>query len=497
MISEYDASNLEIVVEENQIKFNQPIYLRPTLGERITHFIYKNKLISHGHYRLNRRLCGTDWIDVRALLANYQIGTEIVEIMSKDLEIFLSKNLIESNVLLLGIGMNGNILASRVAFQLNLPFSYLVTSKPGTLGTDMEKSIELSEIRKVVLFTGVISSFDTIKSMVKRYLTDEDGKVKVEVVRIYTVLWRPIPDKYSLSDKEDGIENKLSDKIVYLNEDFPGDILEHEQCLQIKYGKCIARNKQAYEEVYEWPLAVKNNNRVYINNVIGCDKGCRYCYLHNIGITRREIYSASEVVSEFERLNQVDAQNTIISFGCYAECMLDENIENMLRLVKYFSERGYYIQISTKSKIKKEWFEELEKILNKKEQLSIFVSIPTFSRADEYEPGAASVEERIENFKYHSPNSYIKIYMYIKPFLENITYMDQHEYIKLMQKYHMDVIVGKKFQFDTHDGDMVKVGKNEMFEIKSEQLEKMIFELKKAGNVYEHSTDPIRKLLEC
>ena len=242
----------------------------------------------------------------------------------------------DRDILMIGISMNGNILASRTAFQLNFPFSYLIPTKPGTVATDMENTFKIGDYKKVVLFTGVISSFDTIANMIKKYMKD------IEIIRIYTVLWRKIEIQYGLDDELEIIRKSIMDKVVFLNGDFPCEILSVKRCLCSKYGKCIAKNKQAYEEIYEWPLAVKDkkNSRVFINNILGCNLSCKYCYLNNIGLLKREKHTADEVIAEFERIHDVSPEKDIISIGCYAECMTEDNLINMVSLIKYFAEKN-------------------------------------------------------------------------------------------------------------------------------------------------------------
>lgn len=462
---------------------------RKELEKKITMYIYSHDLIQHGHYRLNRRFCSTDWIDVRALLSEHEIGSEIINLLVKDLETVISKG--DKNVLAIGISMNGNILASQVAFKFELPFTYLVPRKPGMEGSDMEKEFKIGEAKRVILFTGVISSYDTITNIIDEYLAE------VEVVKIYTVLLRPINNEYLLDEKREHIKAAIRNKIVYLNKDFDCEMLSADKCISAKYGQCIAQNKQAYDEVYQWSLAVKDEEdcRVFVNNVIGCDCNCTYCYLHDIGIWKREVYTTDEVVAEFERLDNVNPENYIISIGCYAECIEERNILRVIDMVKYFAQKKYYIQISTKNRIKEKWFKDLEKVLIFPKQLSIYVSMPTLSQTDKYERGAADIRDRVLNFEYISQSEKICIYMYIKPYLAGVTYEDSESYVKLAKKYGMQIIVGNRFNFDISEGTAVQVGKNKMYEAESDDMEEFVLKLQDVTKVYRHSTEPIVEMM--
>lgn len=476
--------------DENDKCVQEGVFEQSELERKITMYIYSHDLIKHGHYRLNRRCCSTDWIDVRAMLSDDELGREIINALVKDAETVIGEG--EMDVLLVGISMNGNILASQVAFKLGLPFTYLVPHKPGMEGSEMEKEFKIGQTKKVILFTGVISSYDTITNIICEYLTN------VEVVKIYTVLLRPINNEYLLDEKREGIKDTIHNKIMYLNKDFDCEKLTVDKCVNAKYGQCIAQNKQAYDEVYQWSLAVKDepDQRVFVNNVIGCDYKCSYCYLSNIGIWKKEIYTPDEVVAEFERLPGITADKYIISIGCYAECMEKDNFENILKIVRYFAQKKYYIQISTKSRIEEKWLEELERVLEFSGQLHIFVSIPTLSQTNIYENGIANIRDRLLNFKYQSKEGKICIYMYIKPYLTNITNQDIDKYLDLVKEYKMEVVVGNRFDFGISEGTPVQVGKNKMYESESDDMEGFILKLKQVTNVYRHSIEPIREMME-
>lgn len=467
-----------------------PLSLDKDLCREITEFIYSNDLIDYGHYRLNRRFCAEKWIDVRAVLSDAKMSKKISEIISRDLRAYLNKNSINvEDVLLVGVSMNGNILASRVAFRLGTAFTYVVPVKPGISGTDIEKKTIIDGSKKVILFTGAVSSYDTITHVIKEYFEQS------AILRVYTVFWRDIGMDYQMPKELNGIKKMIERKIIYLDDDFPCEILGNEKCVNRKYGNCIARNKSAYEEIYDWPLAVKDNisSRIFINNIIGCAGGCQYCYLEDVGIQQIHTYSSEEVIAEFERLYDVTPQKMIISFGCYSECMMKDNLPEMERLIKYFAEKKYYIQISTKKKLDHNWLKGIEKNLVKKAQLNIYVSLPTLKRANELEPNADCIVDRIQNFSYQSSDGKIEMYMYIKPFLDDVTFEDVEEYIMLQDKYKIKTVVGNRFRFDLREGEYIKVGKNEMYEKNSFQITDFVNRLSKSNKIYYHSTDPIKE----
>ena len=488
-IEETTGTNVE-KSDSSEKEQKKPLHLREELGKEITKFVYDNELIDYGHYRLNRRLCAEKWIDVRAVLSDVKMSRKITKIISRDLKAYLdNKRMDVQDILLVGVSMNGNILASRVAFLLGTAFTYIVPAKPGMGGTDIEKKTRIDQTKKIILFTGAISSYDTITRVIKEHFA------KTEILRIYTVFWREVKKEYQMPEILENIKRQIETKVIYLNDDFPCEVLEHEKCIRRKYGDCIAKNSKAYEEIYEWPLAVKDNvsNRVFINNIIGCVCECQYCYLKEVGIQKVDVYSAEEVIAEFERLHDVSPQKTIISFGCYSECMEEGNLLEMDKLIRYFAVKGYYIQIPTKKKINSDWLKKIEKYLIKEAQLNIFISMPTLQQAEAIEPRADCVDDRIMNFEYCSKDRKIEFYMYIKPFLDDITFIDIERYVLLQNKYKMKIVVGNRFQFESKEGEKIRVGKDEMCELNSGHQEKFVERLMQAGRVYGHSTDPVRE----
>ncbi len=476
---------IEGIAEEETIQEPQIKVLRDTLENKITDYIYDKELIHYGHYRLNRLYCAKDWIDVRSILSDPGIGNECIDLITTDLQMFMDKKAVK-DVLAVGVGMNGNIMASRVAYRLGLPFSYVVPAKPGVIGSAMEQSFRINEGEKVVLFAGVISSMDTIMSVIEKELKG------ATIFRIYTVLLRePLPKQCGLSSKA----RQIASNIMCLNKDFSCEMIPAAQCMSATHGKCVARNFQAYKEVYELPLVSRDSSsgRIFVNNVIGCEAGCTYCYLPKIGIQGKTIYSFEEVKAEFQRLSRPLPEESIISIGCYAECMLEENLECMKKIVSYFAELGYDIQIATKKKIPLTWLNQIEDLLLKKNQLNIFVSIPTVSNAEKIEPEADAINLRLQNFEYKSKNGKVRFVMYIKPFLEGITDQDADRYLEMLDKYKIDVVVGALFQSECQSGEKVKVGDHEMFEKISTKREEFIHLLSSRTKVYKHSVDVIRE----
>ncbi len=246
-------------------------------------------------------------------------------------------------------------------------------------------------------------------------------------------------------------------------------------------------------------LVAGDRNRIFINTGLGCEGGCQYCYLSQIGI--------GEVVHNIDRktiINEVEcrerkgefvkgADGTIVSFGCFTECW-DKNVRKLtIEILIYFLNKGNYIQMATKRYIEREDMELLNRHLRYKNQLTINVSLPVFYGAQQIEPHTESVEKRIENFKYNKRYN-IDMVLYIKPVIEDITIHNLNLYIELIRKYDLKVIVGKFLQSNYISNALIQVvGSREMWQRESQQQEEIVNALRQITTVYENSVQVIEE----
>lgn len=80
-----------------------------------------------------------------------------------------------------------------------------------------------------------------------------------------------------------------------------------------------------------------NENRIFVNTDMGCNSNCSYCYLPALNIKHGiKKISAVEAIGLVEKLEyyKKGKNGTIISIGCYSECMDQENIEDTLLIIE-------------------------------------------------------------------------------------------------------------------------------------------------------------------
>lgn len=187
-------------------------------------------------------------------------------------------------------------------------------------------------------------------------------------------------------------------------------------------------------------------------------------------------------------------QGTIISIGCYSECLDKCNKKQTIGLLKYFLKYSNYMQLATKQEFSYEDFKEIDEHLKHKGQLHIYISLPTYTLAKEIEPNCARPEKRISVLKETAKFKNIKIYLYIKPVLNNVTNYDVGKYKELMKEYNVGCVVGDMLYQDIPKGRKIRVGEEFFYEQHTSEGQKIREDLATVGKVYKNSTDTIKDL---
>lgn len=210
-----------------------------------------------------------------------------------------------------------------------------------------------------------------------------------------------------------------------------------------------------------------NKERVFLNTNLGCKSQCSYCYLPDIGleINIDQQYTLSIDIL-LKKLNEKKdfvpgRKGTIISLGCYSECWDKDNLQDTLRLLHQLIPKGNPIQLATKCQIK---MKDIEPILDKllwEKQLNIYISNSTISYWTQYESKTTNPKNRFLSFHIAQDRN-IPMFLYIKPLLPSITIKDMKKYIKVIQKYKVDIILGKMFSTEENT-KLAPIGNNNLF----------------------------------
>ena len=237
-----------------------------------------------------------------------------------------------------------------------------------------------------------------------------------------------------------------------------------------------------------------NKDRIFVNTDMGCNSNCSYCYLPALNIKHaKKKISVGEAIGLVENLKYYKRgkNGTIISIGCYSECMDQENKEDTFQIIEYFLKQGNYVQLATKKQIDSDFLKRLSEFQNEKRQLWIYVSLPVITESDKMEIGTDIPEKRIKNFALCKQFG-INCALYIKPYIDGVTDKDVDKYIDIINRFNIPAIVGEMLSVD-EKGEEALVGEKRLYGYKMEGMDSFVRQLKRVTEVYLHSTECIDK----
>lgn len=236
------------------------------------------------------------------------------------------------------------------------------------------------------------------------------------------------------------------------------------------------------------------DNRLFINTSLGCKGNCSYCYLPTLGysndLNNYQTIKSNQILEMIN--NNFDiTENTLITIGCYSECLDEYDKKETIDIIKHFLKKGNQIQLSTKKEILVDDFKEIVKLVKYYGQLIIFTSSTSITNQKNIEKNTTPIINRLNNFKTLNKLNIPSI-LYLKPVLRNITIKDIELYKKYIQEYNIEnVVVGSIF---TKEKSKEKSSfSNELFYNKNSDEDIIYKELSKVTNVYRRSTEVVKK----
>lgn len=236
-----------------------------------------------------------------------------------------------------------------------------------------------------------------------------------------------------------------------------------------------------------------SKDRIFVNTDIGCRAKCSYCYLpHLANQDKINSISAQEAIIFVENnpLFEDGEEGTILSIGCYSECLDEANVLKTKELIEHFMSYGNYIQLATKQEVPQIIIDTIIHHRKFEHQVSIYISMPTMSAIDQLEEGTASVKTRLGNIK-RCIISNIPAVLYIKPFIEGITDEDTDLFLNIIKKSNIPVIIGG-FLSTSSSLKLADVGEKKLYE-RSESVayKQFISSFSEKCQYYKHSTEII------
>ena len=209
---------------KNVLVQSEPRVIDIEIEKKIYDEVQKRNLIKFGHFLLNEKYCARDWIDTQEVVETKKILNKLVNTIVKDIN---SKE--HKNYIILGIDLVGTLLASRIAFSLQKPLSYIVPEKDEKNNVNQEIELNIDSNDEVILITDAIVTYDTIQKAITKYSLED------RIDSIYTIFYRK-------SDKVN-VQNMYIEKTFSINNMFLIELFEKEKCMYNK-NKCIACNQK-------------------------------------------------------------------------------------------------------------------------------------------------------------------------------------------------------------------------------------------------------------
>ncbi|NOW07774.1 phosphoribosyltransferase [Clostridium beijerinckii] len=175
------------------------------------------KMFKSGHFHWGEDSKAHGWLDTNSLLSD----CEYAELSVNALLHLIKINLFEAD-LVVGIGMEGNIIAPSIAIALGAGYTYIpVTTRESS---DFERQIRVNGSKKVLIITDTIFTGQTVYRILNRY-NDEFSKFeKISLVSIFytgtilSELSEKVDYRYIVDDiKIDFCNNNHENCLIYKN----------------------------------------------------------------------------------------------------------------------------------------------------------------------------------------------------------------------------------------------------------------------------------------
>lgn len=145
--------------------------------------IVKNKKLFHsGHFHWSETSRAHNWIDVSKLFQNKR---DLLITKKSIINLIQENNLVDKFDYIIGLGMEGNILATRTSVLFNKPYSFLPYSYRYDEHNEYEKELNLNKIEKgksVLIITDVVHDGRTIRKLLHKREDDFFKNAKKVIV---------------------------------------------------------------------------------------------------------------------------------------------------------------------------------------------------------------------------------------------------------------------------------------------------------------------------
>lgn len=216
-----ESNETKTIIKSDDIS---PRVLDYSFEREITKAVKERGLLKFGHFILNNDYCARDWIHTRELVETKSILKRMTDVIVNDIN---ASNYTEYTIV--GIDLVGTMLASRVAFSLQKPLSYVVPEKDEQNNAKQDKICDIGNNKNVLLIIDAISTYETINKVVEKH------ELKERLKAIYMIFYRP-NDLFNN-------ETEYFKISACINKEFPIELFNKSNC-KYKGIKCMAQNRK-------------------------------------------------------------------------------------------------------------------------------------------------------------------------------------------------------------------------------------------------------------
>lgn len=194
-------------------------FIGKNLSEKLFEVVKSKKLFYSGHFHWSETSRAHNWIDVTKILNKQDDLTLANEAI---LEVITNNQVIGNSDFLIGLGIEGNILATNLLLKYNKPYSFLPYSYRYDEHNRYEKKLNFEnngEYQRVLIITDVVNEGRTLRKLIgKREKEFFAGVEKIYVVSLfYTGQCDPINKNIlnTTHDSCDRLNDHIENRIEY------------------------------------------------------------------------------------------------------------------------------------------------------------------------------------------------------------------------------------------------------------------------------------------
>lgn len=222
--SSYSSSNTSLPTNDGNVELT-------TFQKELLIIIKKNGLFHQGHFHWGKSSRSHNWIDTVTLLSNNENKKKVLN----EIDRYVKDRAIDYDIVI-GIGIEGNILSSRLLLK-NKDYTYIPYAYRYGEATKYEKTMHVHShcYRNVLIVTDVVFSGNTLKTLLR--VEEKDFfENKVEHVDVLSLFYTA--SKVQL-EENNGLPEELGDMV---------DKVTFHYLFHLEVGRCIYKDETYKEE---------------------------------------------------------------------------------------------------------------------------------------------------------------------------------------------------------------------------------------------------------